>query len=102
MHRVGLAVYVYTQCKNVIGTILKYMCECVYMYVHVHVHTYVFVLFVMRRSDRSLWNSEGCMVIESNSTHTLCSCSHLTNFAVLLYPQPVTVSALLCFELHMQ
>ncbi|XP_043113864.1 adhesion G protein-coupled receptor E5-like [Puntigrus tetrazona] len=34
------------------------------------------------------WSNEGCVRAESNSTHTVCSCSHLSSFAVLmaLYP----------------
>lgn len=30
------------------------------------------------------WSSQGCKLLETNSTHTTCSCSHLTNFAVLM------------------
>ncbi|XP_052408946.1 adhesion G protein-coupled receptor L1-like [Carassius gibelio] len=38
-------------------------------------------------SERSMtgqWSSQGCRLMETNSTHTTCSCSHLTNFAVLM------------------
>ncbi|KAK7939189.1 hypothetical protein WMY93_002515 [Mugilogobius chulae] len=38
-------------------------------------------------SERSMtgqWSSQGCRLLSSNSTHTTCSCSHLTNFAVLM------------------
>lgn len=30
------------------------------------------------------WSNEGCEVRESNRTHTLCQCKHLTNFALLM------------------
>lgn len=30
------------------------------------------------------WSEEGCSVIYSNQTHTLCQCNHLTNFAILM------------------
>ncbi|XP_035381195.1 adhesion G protein-coupled receptor L1 isoform X3 [Electrophorus electricus] len=30
------------------------------------------------------WSSQGCRLLDTNSTHTTCSCSHLTNFAVLM------------------
>lgn len=30
------------------------------------------------------WSEEGCSVIYSNKTHTLCKCNHLTNFAILM------------------
>ncbi|XP_042250138.1 putative adhesion G protein-coupled receptor E4P isoform X2 [Thunnus maccoyii] len=30
------------------------------------------------------WSAEGCSVVESNLTHTVCSCNHLSSFAVLM------------------
>uniref|UniRef100_A0A3B5LYJ9 Uncharacterized protein n=1 Tax=Xiphophorus couchianus TaxID=32473 RepID=A0A3B5LYJ9_9TELE len=38
-------------------------------------------------SERSMtgqWSSQGCRLLDTNGTHTTCSCSHLTNFAVLM------------------
>ncbi|KAG7282886.1 hypothetical protein CRUP_020724 [Coryphaenoides rupestris] len=38
-------------------------------------------------SERSMmghWSTQGCKLVDSNRTHTICSCSHLTNFAVLM------------------
>ncbi|KAL4659196.1 adhesion G protein-coupled receptor L1-like isoform X1 [Arapaima gigas] len=38
-------------------------------------------------SERSMvgqWSSQGCKLLDTNGTHTTCSCSHLTNFAVLM------------------
>lgn len=38
-------------------------------------------------SERSMtgqWSSQGCRLLDTNRTHTTCSCSHLTNFAVLM------------------
>ncbi|XP_030635626.1 adhesion G protein-coupled receptor L1 [Chanos chanos] len=38
-------------------------------------------------SERSMsghWSSQGCRLLETNNTHTTCSCSHLTNFALLM------------------
>ncbi|XP_017556028.1 adhesion G protein-coupled receptor L1 isoform X2 [Pygocentrus nattereri] len=38
-------------------------------------------------SERTMtgqWSSQGCRLMATNSTHTTCSCSHLTNFAVLM------------------
>ncbi len=32
------------------------------------------------------WSDEGCHAILSNVTHTQCSCTHLTNFALLMSP----------------
>eukprot|EP00095_Tigriopus_kingsejongensis_P003806 maker-scaffold465_size163580-snap-gene-0.18 protein:Tk03806 transcript:maker-scaffold465_size163580-snap-gene-0.18-mRNA-1 annotation:"latrophilin cirl" len=30
------------------------------------------------------WSDEGCQVVNTNRTHTLCQCNHLTNFALLM------------------
>ncbi|RWS29134.1 Latrophilin-3-like protein [Leptotrombidium deliense] len=30
------------------------------------------------------WSDEGCLVVESTKTFTICECDHLTNFAVLM------------------
>ena len=37
------------------------------------------------------WNTKGCERNNSlsNSTHTVCECTHLTNFAILLSSQPI-------------
>uniref|UniRef100_W5MPH6 Adhesion G protein-coupled receptor L2 n=1 Tax=Lepisosteus oculatus TaxID=7918 RepID=W5MPH6_LEPOC len=38
-------------------------------------------------SERSMmghWSTQGCKLLEANKTHTTCSCSHLTNFAILM------------------
>ncbi|XP_047036956.1 latrophilin Cirl isoform X4 [Helicoverpa zea] len=39
------------------------------------------------------WSPEGCQVEWSNATHTGCSCSHLTNFAILMDVHGVPLSA---------
>ncbi|XP_052697868.1 adhesion G protein-coupled receptor B1-like isoform X2 [Crassostrea angulata] len=39
----------------------------------------------------SKWTKEGCYVIQSGQNKTVCQCSHLTNFAILMRPYfPVT------------
>lgn len=46
-------------------------------------------------SERSMtgqWSSQGCRLLDTNSTHTTCSCSHLTNFAVLMAHREPDVS----------
>ena len=44
--------------------------------------------------DEHAWSDDGCHVVESNATETLCQCSHLTNFAVLMRPvEPLSDSA---------
>ncbi|XP_058863006.1 adhesion G protein-coupled receptor E3-like isoform X1 [Acipenser ruthenus] len=32
----------------------------------------------------SSWSTEGCTMLHSNQTHTVCSCDHLSSFAVLM------------------
>lgn len=46
-------------------------------------------------SERTMmgqWSSQGCRLVHSNNTHTTCSCSHLTNFALLMSRQSPAVS----------
>ncbi|XP_061838061.1 adhesion G protein-coupled receptor L1 isoform X3 [Nerophis lumbriciformis] len=38
-------------------------------------------------SERTMtgqWSTQGCRLLDTNNTHTTCSCSHLTNFALLM------------------
>uniref|UniRef100_A0A4W5QKA2 Adhesion G protein-coupled receptor L1a n=1 Tax=Hucho hucho TaxID=62062 RepID=A0A4W5QKA2_9TELE len=51
-------------------------------------------------SERSMtgqWSSQGCRLLDTNSTHTTCSCSHLTNFAVLMAHHQPDVGPLILF-----
>ncbi|TRY57414.1 hypothetical protein DNTS_031411, partial [Danionella cerebrum] len=36
------------------------------------------------RTMMGYWSTQGCKLIQANRSHTTCSCSHLTNFAVLM------------------
>ncbi|XP_068174916.1 adhesion G protein-coupled receptor L2 isoform X7 [Antennarius striatus] len=36
------------------------------------------------RSMMGYWSTQGCKLLESNKTHTTCSCNHLTNFAIIM------------------
>ncbi|XP_062850501.1 adhesion G protein-coupled receptor L2-like isoform X1 [Trichomycterus rosablanca] len=36
------------------------------------------------RSMMGYWSTQGCKLLGTNKTHTSCSCSHLTNFAILM------------------
>ncbi|KAK7945537.1 hypothetical protein WMY93_001265 [Mugilogobius chulae] len=38
-------------------------------------------------SERSMmghWSTQGCKLLDTNKSHTTCSCNHLTNFAILM------------------
>ncbi|XP_032387136.1 adhesion G protein-coupled receptor L2b.1 isoform X6 [Etheostoma spectabile] len=39
------------------------------------------------RSMMGYWSTQGCKLLETNKSHTTCSCSHLTNFAILMAHQ---------------
>ncbi|TNN84049.1 Adhesion G protein-coupled receptor L2 [Liparis tanakae] len=46
-------------------------------------------------SERSMmghWSTQGCKLLDSNKTHTTCSCSHLTNFAILMAHREISVN----------
>ncbi|XP_062336519.1 adhesion G protein-coupled receptor L2-like isoform X4 [Osmerus eperlanus] len=36
------------------------------------------------RSMMGYWSTLGCKLLDTNKSHTTCSCSHLTNFAILM------------------
>ena len=54
-----------------------------------------FLLFSVQQSESVLftgsWSEEGCTLNEnlSNSTMTVCECTHLTHFAILLSAKPI-------------
>ncbi|XP_071264361.1 adhesion G protein-coupled receptor L3 isoform X2 [Salvelinus alpinus] len=37
-----------------------------------------------KRSMTGFWSSQDCRLLDTNRTHTTCSCTHLTSFAVLM------------------
>ena len=39
----------------------------------------------------SEWRDDGCSMRETNLTHTVCECNHLTNFAVLMDVRAVPI-----------
>lgn len=45
-------------------------------------------------AGKGVWARDGCFTLHINSTHTACSCSHLSTFALLMAPVPVEVSFL--------
>ncbi|KAL4217937.1 hypothetical protein ACF0H5_022676 [Mactra antiquata] len=45
------------------------------------------------------WSGSGCKVVSTNQTDTVCSCNHLTNFAVLMSPFKTDVEPSLAIQL---
>ncbi|XP_025059775.1 adhesion G protein-coupled receptor E3-like [Alligator sinensis] len=43
-------------------------------------------------AGKGVWSLGGCSVLHTNSTHTACSCSHLSTFALLMATAPVEES----------
>uniref|UniRef100_A0A8C9T0S2 Adhesion G protein-coupled receptor L2 n=1 Tax=Scleropages formosus TaxID=113540 RepID=A0A8C9T0S2_SCLFO len=44
------------------------------------------------RSMMGYWSTQGCKLLDANKTHTTCSCSHLTNFAILMAHREIVVN----------
>ncbi|XP_053710282.1 adhesion G protein-coupled receptor L2 isoform X12 [Synchiropus splendidus] len=44
------------------------------------------------RSMMGYWSTGGCKLLDTNKTHTTCSCSHLTNFAVLMAHREISAN----------
>jgi hypothetical protein len=38
----------------------------------------------LKNDWESQWSIDGCYLLSSNSTHSICSCNHLSTFAVLM------------------
>lgn len=47
-----------------------------------------------KRTMTGFWSTQDCRLLGTNRTHTTCSCTHLTNFAVLMAHVDVKVG---CF-----
>ncbi|KAL1270501.1 hypothetical protein QQF64_029517 [Cirrhinus molitorella] len=45
-----------------------------------------------KRSMTGFWSTQDCRLLGTNLTHTTCSCTHLTNFAVLMAHVDVTAN----------
>ncbi|XP_034647841.1 adhesion G protein-coupled receptor E3-like [Trachemys scripta elegans] len=43
-------------------------------------------------AEKGSWSQDGCTAVYTNSTHTNCSCDHLSSFAILMAPTTVTES----------
>ena len=44
-----------------------------------------------KEEEGGAWSTRGCTQVSSNASHTVCSCTHLSSFAVLMALYPVNV-----------
>ncbi|XP_045069599.1 adhesion G protein-coupled receptor E5-like [Coregonus clupeaformis] len=52
-------------------------------------YTCVFWSEGLVQEEGGVWSRRGCTKVTSNATHTVCSCTHLSSFAVLMALYPV-------------
>lgn len=45
------------------------------------------------------WSDGGCVMVHNNETHTICSCDHLTNFAIIMNVKNIEISKSHAFAL---
>ena len=38
-------------------------------------------------SENAAWSGEGCSVLQRGPDYTVCQCSHLTSFAIVMNPE---------------
>lgn len=50
------------------------------------------ILLLMPTGGRGGWSSDGCSVKEKRMNETICTCSHLTSFGILLVTYPYSVA----------
>ena len=47
----------------------------------------------VRSSGQGVWSNEGCVLAEGTLGYSVCRCTHLTNFAILMQVVPLEVRA---------
>lgn len=53
-----------------------------------------------KKTMAGYWSTQDCRLLATNRTHTTCSCTHLTNFAVLMAHVDVKVGERSRFDLR--
>ena len=43
-------------------------------------------LLLRRENDTDVWKNNGCSTVNFNNGSVMCSCDHLTHFAIILSP----------------
>ena len=49
-------------------------------------YQYLFYLRSSGVNETDFWNTSGCMTVKFENGSVMCSCNHLTHFAILLSP----------------
>ncbi|XP_038282399.1 adhesion G protein-coupled receptor E3 isoform X2 [Canis lupus dingo] len=50
--------------------------------------------------EHSQWSRDGCFLIQANESHTICNCTHLSSFAVLMALTEQVLCAIIAGALH--
>ncbi|XP_077715754.1 adhesion G protein-coupled receptor E3 isoform X3 [Canis aureus] len=50
--------------------------------------------------EHSQWSRDGCFLIQANESHTICNCTHLSSFAVLMALTKQVLCAIIAGALH--
>uniref|UniRef100_A0A8C0X2Q8 Adhesion G-protein coupled receptor D1 n=1 Tax=Castor canadensis TaxID=51338 RepID=A0A8C0X2Q8_CASCN len=50
---------------------------------------FLYCAFLDFSSGEGVWSSQGCALVEGNLTYSVCRCTHLTNFAILMQVVPL-------------
>ena len=57
---------------------------------NINVSTFIYVTrksrLVSRNGGHGHWSTDGCNLKSGNQTHSICECTHMTNFAILMSP----------------
>nr|XP_045012954.1 adhesion G-protein coupled receptor D1 [Jaculus jaculus] len=53
---------------------------------------FLYCAFLDFSSGQGVWSSQGCARTEGNLTYSVCHCTHLTNFAILMQVVPLELS----------
>jgi len=43
-------------------------------------------LLFFSKAGTGRWSTDGCTLKTGNDTHSICECTHMTNFAILMSP----------------
>ncbi|XP_054095120.1 adhesion G-protein coupled receptor D1 isoform X3 [Callithrix jacchus] len=53
---------------------------------------FVYCAFLDFSSREGVWSNQGCVLTEGNLTYSVCRCTHLTNFAILMQVVPLELA----------